>query len=68
MIPHVGILQSFKFNLVTPSDQKSWEKLYAVVYWLSHFGVSLVLKCVLSYKCQIKKPTSHIKNYANILH
>ena len=34
---------------------------------LSHFGVTIVLKCILSYKYQIKKSISHIKKCANIL-
>ena len=49
MIPQVDILQSFtKFNLIAPSknaDHISRKKVNAVVYWLSHFGVPLVLKC-----------------------
>ena len=32
-----------------------------VIYFLSHFGVSLDLKFILSYKCQIKRSMSHIK-------
>ena len=70
MIPQVDIIQSIKFNLISPSkiaDQKSWKNVLAVLYWLSHFGVSLVLKYILSYKCQMKKSRSHIKKCTNIL-
>ena len=68
MIPQVDILLSFKFNLIASSknpDQKSWKKVNAEV--IPVILVETVLKCILSYKCQLKKLMSHIKKHANIL-